>query len=206
MAPRYIPQNDARLVGWLENFQATAKARGKELGFDDAAIKAAADRAAALIAAIRNDEKLYTDWQAANSRTAELREESLPEFVRFLDRAATSDKWSAETASAFMASSSAPQPVRLDATFKPTFRASVQGGKVRILWTRGALDGVRIESRVGGELEWKPIGVDMRPPFDDPRPLPVKGASEMREYRLIGLHDDKDVGVPSDIVGITVSG
>ena len=204
MAPRYIPQNDASLVGWAENFQVNAKARGKELGFEDGAVKAVTDKAVALITAIRKDEQLYAEWQAANAHTAALRESVVPEFVRFLDRAATSEKWSAEVASAFMAGKSASQPVRFDETFKPAFRASVQGGKVRILWTRGPLDAVRIESRLSGESEWKPIGVDMRPPFDDPRPLPVRGASEVREYRLIGLHDDQDVGAPSDVVAVVV--
>lgn len=206
MPPRYIPKSDARLAGWLENFQTAAKARGKVLGLDDVAVQGAAAAAAALVDAIRTDEQKLAEWRAANARTAQLREQTLPGLTRLIDRAATSDNWSAEDAHAFMAVGSARRAVRLDASFKPAFRARVHGGKVRILWTRGPLDGVRIESRLGGETEWKTLGIDTRPPFEDPRPLPKAGTAEQREYRLIGLRDDQDVGTPSDIVHVTVGG
>ncbi|MFO0573196.1 MAG: hypothetical protein U1A78_04290 [Polyangia bacterium] len=204
MAPRYVPQNDARLVAWLENFQTANTARGKSLKFDDATIKAKNELAASLVAAIRNDEKKYAEWQSAVAHTAEVRDQVVPELVRYLDRAATADGWSAEAAAAFQAVNPAQKTVRFDDTFKPSFRATVQGKKVRILWTRGNLDGVRIESRLAGESEWAPLGIDMRPPFDDPRPLCKPGVPELREYRLIGVHNDQDVGTPSDIVRITV--
>ena len=204
MAPRYIPQSDARLVGWLENFQTANTARGKSFKADDATIKAKNDLAASLVSAIRNDEKKYAEWQAAIARTAELRDTVLPELVRYLDHAATSDGWSDEAARAFQAVNPTPQTVRFDESFKPSFRATVQSKKVRILWTRGSLDGVRIESRLAGETEWNPIGIDMRPPFDDPRPLSRPGVPELREYRLIGLHNDQDVGVPSDVIRVTI--
>ena len=76
--------------------------------------------------------------------------------------------------------------------------------RAAIEWTRGKLDGIRIERRLSGETTWTAVGIDMRPPFDDPTPLSKPGAPEHREYRVIGLYQDQDVGRPSDIVTITV--
>ena len=60
------------------------------------------------------------------------------------------------------------------------------------------------DRRHAGEQGWKQIGIDMRPPFDDYDPLRQQGVPEAREYRLIGVVNDEDVGSPSDIVTVTV--
>lgn len=205
MAARYIPQSDARLALWLENFEKSIKASGKELGFTDAEIKDAGDRAVAVAAAIVADEQKRAEWQAAVARTAALKETTLPVLQRVIDRASTSAAWSEEKARVFMAVAPKPQAVRFDGDFKPAFKLSVEGGRVRVLWIKGDLDAVRIERRHAGEQGWKQIGIDMRPPFDDYDPLKQPGVPEAREYRLIGVVNDEDVGAPSDIVSVLVS-
>jgi len=66
------------------------------------------------------------------------------------------------------------------------------------------LDGVNVYGQRGSETEWKLLGRDNRPPYDDVRPLGTPGVPEERRYRVIGVVDDTEVTPESDTVTITL--
>lgn len=201
MAASYFPRSDAGLLVWLANFQTALPTQAKALGLGTTETKDALDQAKALAAAITADEQKYADWQAAVARTAELRTRAFVEIQRIIDRCRVSPGFTEETAKALQAVPVRSVPENL-ASHKPQIRASSHGGKVRIDWTRGALDGIHIYSRKQGEAAWVLLGHDSRPPFDDPRPI---SAVEVREYRAIGVSHDQEVGQPSDTVSVALS-
>lgn len=47
---------------------------------------------------------------------------------------------------------------------------------------------------------------DTHSPYDDYRPLVKDGTPEIREYKLVGVFDDVEIGVASDIASITFVG
>lgn len=200
MAASYIPRGDAGLLVWLANFQTALPVQAKALGVTTTECKDALDQAKALAAAIAADEQKHADWQAAVARTADVKVAALAEIQRIIDRCKASPAFTEEAAKALQAVPVRSVPENL-ATHKPQIRASSHGGKVRIDWTRGALDGIHVYSRKQGESAWVLIGHDSRPPYDDPRPITV---AEVREYRVIGVSHDQEVGQPSDTVSVPV--
>jgi len=203
MSARFFPRSDAGLLVWLANFQSTLPAQAKALGLAPGEIKEALDQAKALATAIQIDEQKYADWQAAVAKTAELRDQAQTEIRRIIDRLRTAPSYTEETAKSLMAVPVKPVAKSLD-DHKPVIRASYSGGKVRIHWTRGALDGVNVYSRKPGSEVWVLLGRDTRPPYDDLRP--AVSAGEVREYRAIGVSHDEEVGHPSDTVLATLGG
>ncbi|HNF99623.1 MAG TPA: hypothetical protein PKL17_19835 [Pseudomonadota bacterium] len=201
MAASYFPRSDSGLVVWLQNFQSALPLQAKALGLAPAEIKDALDQSKSLAASIQVDEQKYAEWQAAVAKTAELRTQALAEIQRIIDRMKTSTGYSDEIGKTLMAVPSRTESRNLD-DIKPALRAQVHGGKVRIHWTRGALDGINVYSRKPGE-PWTLLGTDTRPPYDDTRPVPA--SPEVREYRAIGVFHDQEVGHPSDVVSVTVS-
>ena len=201
MAASYFPRSDAGLVVWITNLLTALPAQAKALGMSPTEYKDAIDQAKAVVAAIAADEQKYADWQAAVARTADLRTEALTEIQRVIERLKTSPGYTEETGKALMAVPSKAAVVHLE-TYKPELRAIAHGGKVRIHWKRGALDGINVYSRKQGDSAWVLLGHDSRPPYDDPRPI---NSVEVREYRAIGVSHDQEVGQASDTIAVAVS-
>lgn len=89
-------------------------------------------------------------------------------------------------------------------TVKPSAKAAaLDGSQVRLEFSKGGFDGVRIESRRAGETGWQFIGTDNYSPYVDERPPVEAGKPEVREYRLRYLRRDELVGDWSDIITTT---
>ena len=86
---------------------------------------------------------------------------------------------------------------------KPDFTATATVTGIRLDWTKGAFDGVVIESIRGAETTFAFLDKDFKSPFLDVRPNLVAGQPEKRRYRMIYLLDDQIVGVYSDEVVVT---
>ena len=201
MAASYFPRSDAGLVVWITNLLTALPAQAKALGMSPTEYKDAIDQAKAVVTAIAADEAKYADWQAAVARTADLRTEALTEIQRVIERLKTSPGYTEETGKALMAVPSKAAVVHLE-TYKPELRAIAHGGKVRIHWKRGALDGINVYSRKLGETAFTFLGHDSRPPYDDSRPITP---GEVREYRAFGVAYDEEVGQPSDILTLALT-
>jgi len=52
---------------------------------------------------------------------------------------------------------------------------------------------------------WRLLDRDNHPPYVDSTPLAQPGVPEVREYRLMGVWSDQEVGQPSDVASITVA-
>src|SRR5438128_1052969 len=69
---------------------------------------------------------------------------------------------------------------------------------------RGPLDGIHVYSRKKGETAWRFLDSARYSPFVDAAPAATPGIPEIREYRVVGVYKDQEVGQPSDIVSVTV--
>lgn len=196
-------RNQGQLLIFASNLNKSIPAIGKDCGLTDAEIKSITGGASGIQDAIHAEEQAKAAWRSASARTKQVKEQALPQLERLIDKMRTSTAWNAERERTLMLSPKAAQPVALEA-IKPRLKLSVTGGKVRVDWTRGKLDGVNVYSRKRGEPTWRLLERDNRPPFIDNTPLSQPGVAEVREYRLSGVYRDQEVGVPSDVAAITL--
>jgi hypothetical protein len=89
------------------------------------------------------------------------------------------------------------------ATAKPPILGlSIEASKVILKWRKGTFDGIKIYRKVNdGAFEM--AGVDIRPHWSDPRPLP--NSAETWTYKIQYFFDDSDVGLFSDESSINVA-
>jgi hypothetical protein len=91
-----------------------------------------------------------------------------------------------------------------DASPKPSLKARSNGpGTVQVDFTKERYDGVYIESRRVGEVEWHSLGLDNYSPYIDDRPPAEAGKPEARQYRARYMLRDQPTGEWSDIVTTT---
>ena len=87
-------------------------------------------------------------------------------------------------------------------SFKPKLTATLDGNQVKLDFTKGECDYLCIYTRLRGETGWTKLGIDTSSPYYDTRPLSNPGVPENREYMAMGVIDDVEVGLQSDIVNI----
>lgn len=90
-------------------------------------------------------------------------------------------------------------------TFKPVLKITIEGGKPKIGFTKDGVDMVAIYCRLKGTTGWRRLGTDTSSPYYDTDPLANPNVPEVREYMAMGVIDDIEIGLPSDIVSITLS-
>lgn len=96
-------------------------------------------------------------------------------------------------------------PVFDPGAFKPVLKVSIEGGQIRIEFTKGGADAVAVYCRLRGTAAWTKIGTDSSSPYFDTKPLANPNVPEVREYMGMGVIDDEEIGLPSDIVSVTLS-
>ena len=107
--------------------------------------------------------------------------------------------------------------------FKPSLKALVLPGEVKLTFVKGGADGVKVYVRNASatgnipapgnpagpqsapSADFQMIAIDLQSPYVDNRPLAVAGKPEVREYYVRGILHDHEIGQPSDIVRVTVS-
>ncbi len=106
--------------------------------------------------------------------------------------------------------------------YKPEGSAKAVLNEVTIKFKKAGVDGVAIYSKVttgaavaapsptpaqptpAEAAQFTKIAVDYHSPYVDNRPLTIAGQPELREYYLRGIIDDELIGVPSDVIRVSV--
>lgn len=91
-------------------------------------------------------------------------------------------------------------------TYKPDITLVLGHGFVIVKFTKKGVEGVNVYSRLQGAQNWTYLSRDTHSPYDDHRMLATAGVPETREYMVVGVINDIEIGVPSDIASITFAG
>lgn len=201
----YFPRNDSELLAWLSSLSKGLTTYGATLGFSDAEVKADQKICSDLVSLIQTDEQKRRDWLAAAEATKTFKQKELPALRTTIARLKTAPGYSQGIGQILGVIGSASQAI-VKAEVKPALRASSQGGKIELRFTRGRLSGINVYMRKKGESTWQSLGRAARSPFVDATPVTSATGSEVREYRAYGVLRDEEVGAPSDIVVVATGG
>ncbi len=149
------------------------------------------------------DEKAYQACRAAVAHTASVKASVLSSIAAAMEHLSTAPGCTDAIRTVLRLHSPQSPPVAAS-SYKVPIVAETMPDRVVLRWRKGPLDGVNVYSQRGSETEWRLLGRDNRPPFDDLRPLEKPGVPEQRRYRVIGVIDDTEVTPESDIVTVTV--
>lgn len=205
MAGDFIPRKRSDRYLWWQNLQDKLDVEGPKIGLTAAEITAAKDIAAEITGAMEAVDAADTALKGARATEKETEANTLAS-IRLAVR-----NWKTR---ANYASSGVEGTLQLVGTgsdfdpnaFKPTLRLSIVGGQIKLDFTKGECDSVAVRCRLRGSTGWTKLGLDSLTPYYDTAPLANPNAPETREYYVIGVIDDLEVGQPSDIVSIVFGG
>jgi hypothetical protein len=204
MAPKYLPRNDAELLVWLQNLRDALPTHASAVGMDAATQKAVLDQSSQLSTALAADEKAYQAYRAAVAHSATIKASVLTSITAAMSHVSTAPGCTDAIRTALRLQGPHSQQAA-PSTYKVPLSPEVLPGRVVLGWRKGPLDGVNVYSQRGTDTEWRLLGRDNRPPFDDLRPLEKSGVPEQRRYRVIGVIGDIEVTPESDVVSVTVA-
>lgn len=202
----FMPRSAGQLVLWLTNYSNRIATYGKSLGLSATEISAQQKRCDEIIDAIKNDDEKQKDWRSAVRLTRTAKQQGLPEIRGVIARLKVAPGWTPAIGQAMGvvgAGGQSLQPGALDAA-KPKVRAEAVAGRVHIKFTRSPFDGINIYTRKKGEGSWRFLSRATKSPYIDPTPLAAANVAEVREYQVLGVRKDQEVGQASDVVVIPV--
>ncbi len=91
-------------------------------------------------------------------------------------------------------------------TYKPDLAVTTGNGFVNVKYTKKGVIGINIYTRLQGTAAWTHLILSTHSPYHDHHPLIDPAKPETREYMVIGVQNDAEIGIPSDIVSITFAG
>jgi hypothetical protein len=199
----YIPDSDAQLSTWLKNYRVKLANHQTVLTLTDAALKAGQGSVDKIVGGIEKTEQKRTEYQAQVAATRSIKETELAS-LRALNRLIKAQPTYTEAIGRDLGIVGSMNTLAAD-TAKPTLRADVQPGFVRLRFSKEGFTGVNLyRERSGGS--WEFLARDTQSPYEDRTPLAAAGQPEVRRYRAVYLHKDSEVGEPSDVVQATFQG
>ncbi|MBL9130232.1 MAG: hypothetical protein JNG86_03480 [Verrucomicrobiaceae bacterium] len=201
----FIPSKRNDQLPWWKKISTDITTEGPKFGLAAAAITAAKDVADDQVAKMEATDaaKAALDGaRAAEAAATATNEAAIRQMVR---------NW--KTLPGYPASGSegvlglrASEPVFDPAAYKTVLKVSVVGGQIKVEFVKGGVDAVAIYARLRGTLGWTKLGEDTSSPYYDTRPLTNPAVPEVREYMAMGVVDNQEIGLPSDIVSVTFAG
>lgn len=177
------------------------------LSLADAEVKAIKALCGNVATAIATEAQRRSEWRAAAQAVQDVKETDLVALRKKIAHLKTSPGWTPAMAQTLgVGSQSTPadtSPAALDA-YKPRVRLVKQADRIEIRFVRGKLDGVNIYSRKKGDSAWRFLDRVRHSPALDSTPASTPGQPEVREYRVLAVYKNREVGLPSDILTATV--
>ena len=92
-------------------------------------------------------------------------------------------------------------------TARPNIKLTAMNGRVKVEGNKPGFEAYNLYSRIKGQVAWKPIAIRKRKfPYYDDSALAVPNTPEVREYMAMGVINDEEVGVPSEIKEVVYAG
>jgi hypothetical protein len=199
----FIPSKRAPRRLWLQNLSDQITTEGPKAGMtagEASALKTIVDAHAAKMDA--------TDAaQAAleGARETESQSTGIPEIRAAVRRLKTNTAYPGSGVEGTL-QLRGPESSFDPATFKPTCKASLSGGQIRIDFVKSEADGVVVYCRLRGSPGWNKLGIDTSTPYFDTNPPAQPSVPETREYQVRAILDDQEIGQMSDIVSLVIGG
>ena len=200
----YLPPTDPGLVVWLTNFSQKITIIGPTVGLSSEELTQVQQATHALIDSLNKVEQKRREQEEAVTAKDIAKKDQLT----FLRKTITRIK----KHSSYVDSMGGELGVIATTQFidennvKPSIWLSTIPGAVRAFFNKQRMPGVVIYSRLKGSMGWEELGVEIKSPYIDRRPLSVANQPEVREYMAICCTTKENVGQQSDIAMITFGG
>ncbi len=200
----FIPKPEAEKVEWYNNLSTKAAAQGTALGLNAAQITELQSICSGIKTAIKANSDAQTAAQTAKTAKDQKISDGEKQLRAFIRTIKASSGYSDAVAKDFLIVGE--ESVFDASTYKPVIKAKVMPGRVVVDFVKSKLNGVNIYVRLKGQTSWTKLAYDSYSPYEDNRPLALANTPEHREYMAIGVMQDEEVTLQSDIIEAVYGG
>ena len=204
MKRKYIPTNEGDLITWLQNVSRQIPAIGAALGMSAADIQLMQETADKIVTKIGAYNYAKTEYNRTRADKETEKLAGLSYLVVALTHLMANPNWTDAFANTLATNST---PTVLDFTsYKAEVKCKVTGGEVLLRILKRGVKAVNIYSRIGNTGPFVLLERVNMSTYIDRRSLATPGIAEIRQYMVMGVHNDKEIGLPSDIITISYAG
>ena len=196
----YLPGNEGQLIIWLENFIAKIDGHSGALNLDPATVGALIAAAQAIIDDINLTTQKKEEWKAQVENKNDTKKEKLDIITSKVNAFKEETTYTEGIGDDLGVEGTEDDFDPL--TYKPTLSVqNIQQGRL-LKFSKSKTAGVNVYRRNKGEGNWTFLALDNGSPYldgeDYAQPTEV-------EYKVVGVIDNEEIGIDSDIVGITTA-
>jgi len=200
MAKSFFPTSDAELSAWAANYKNKIVTKGPELGMTQEQIDAEVKLCDQIIDAIADlDNKKAMAKAALGTRNTVVNTKGKI-LKTNIARHKTAENYTTGIGNDLRIISPTSD-VDLS-TYKPKLKAEHFGNNVRIKFVKKGVEGINLYRQKKGATDWDFVSRVTKSPFDQGITLENPGQPEHWNYQALGVVNDHEVGLPSDIVEI----
>jgi len=200
----FYPNKRSEKLPWWKKISQEITTEGAKFGLLPAAITAAkevADNQISVMEATDNAKSALEGARAVEEVRTAVNEQAIRAMIR---------NWKTlpgypDSGSEGVLGLRAVEPAFDPSAYKPVLKISLDGGRIKIEFVKGRVDAVAVYCRPRGTSAWTRLIADTGSPYYDTAPLANPAVPEVREYKAMGVIDNVEVGLASDIVSITLS-
>ncbi len=205
MAKKYfIPQVIAQLKLWLNTYKTKIATHGATIGLTAGEITAQQADCDAMITKINDADIAKQAQQASVNTQNQTIKIKLPNITNMAKRVKTHAGYTGAIGEEL--GIVGDEHVFDPATYQTVLKLRMDGGTIRIDFTRIDVEGINIYTRLQGQANWNFLARDTSSPYHDTRPLSQAGVAETREYMAFGVVNDTQIGLQSAMVSIVYGG
>ena len=200
----FVPKQDNARYVWLTNLKNNLPKHVPEIDITPARLAQVNAWVDELLAALALVRQKRDEWLAASAQKKLTARRNLAGLRKEIARWKTSSNGSTGAIAGLQLSASVPA---LDAdNHQPELEARGYLGQVRLRFKKRGATNVNLYVRREGETAWRLVARVSRSPYVDLTPVAVPGVAETREYQVMGMVQDREIGRPSNPVSVTVLG
>lgn len=201
----YIPPKETELNGWLTNWITQLDTSGVAIGLSQQQVDQAKVPATNMLQSITDADQAKITYKTKNTLKDSNIADGKQELRAYCNFIKALPNYNDSVGAQFRIVNTPNTPVDY-ANYKPSVSVELGNGFVRVKYVKKGVEGLNVYSRLSGVAEWTFLALDTHSPYDDKRVLATAGVPEKREYMVIGVLNDTEIGIPSDTVSITFSG
>ena len=196
----FIPNREGDLIIWLENFIAKIDGHSGALNLDPATVGALIAAAQAIIDDINATAQAKLDAQEATTQKNQTKKDNLSEITSKVTQFKEEPTYTEAIGNDLEVIG--PEEGFDPISYQPTLSVqNIQQGRL-LKFSKSKTDGVNVYRRIKGEPTWTFLALDTKSPYLDSEDFP--SPTEV-EYKVVGVIDNEEIGVDSDIVDITTA-
>ncbi|MFT3934412.1 MAG: hypothetical protein QM726_12395 [Chitinophagaceae bacterium] len=200
----FYPYSKAQLKPWAENLLAQISAIAARINEPAADVAKLQENLQQLITALNDWETAHQALQRLTAVANDIMKQAGPAIRDYIKRLRTNPLLT--EADAHLLQIISTTAIADLTNYQPKLTGKQTGGTIHLSFQKHGAEAMNVYTRLHGETNWVLLGIATQSPYIDTRPLANPTVPEIREYYVMPILANKEVGQRSEVLTIKYTG